>query len=292
MRTRILLLVWMLLWGRSALGQGTFVSVDIGSRTPVGTTLAADNGFNVSSSTGDIWGFGDDCRFVYQSVSGDFDFQARVASLVGPAYWAKAGLMLRSGLTDSAATHSVTASPANGFGRFLFLSRYADFSSTFAYFTSSLTEGRVRYPNTWTRLVRVGDQLIPLHGTNGIDWIQLGVYDLYQFPRSALLGLTVATHTDVVGQKTTAQFRDLTLARGGPMAPVIVQQPQSVIVNPGDDVTLEVSALGEGSLDYQWFRDGERIAGAVEAVLHLLNLAAEKGGKFTCLVSNLSLIHI
>ena len=106
MRTRILLLVWMLLWGRYAHGQGTSVSVDIGSRTPVGTTLAADNGFNVSSSTGDIWGFGDDCRFVYQSVSGDFDFQARIASLVGTAYWAKAGLMLRSGLTDSSAACS------------------------------------------------------------------------------------------------------------------------------------------------------------------------------------------
>lgn len=286
MYTRILLLLWMLLWACSARGQGTYVSVDIGSRTPVGTTVAADNGFNVSSSTGDIWGSGDDCRFVYQSVSGDFDFQARVASLAGPAYWAKAGLMLRSGLTDSAASHAVTASPASGFGRFLFLSRFADFSSTFAYFTSSLTEGRVRYPNTWTRLVRIGDQLIPQHGTNGIDWIQLGVYDLYQFPRIALLGLTVATHTDAVGQKTTAQFRDLALARGGPVAPVIVLQPQSVIVNPGDDVTLEVSALGEGSLEYQWFRDGEPIAGAVEAVLHRLNLTDETAGKFTCQVSN------
>lgn len=107
------------MWAQPTRGQDTYLSADIGSRSPTGTTVALEEGYNISSSTGDIWGTSDDCRFVYQAVSGDFDFQARIASLAGSAYWAKAGLMLRGSLTDSAASHAVTASPANGFGRFL-----------------------------------------------------------------------------------------------------------------------------------------------------------------------------
>jgi hypothetical protein len=42
----------------------------------------------------------------------------------------------------------------------------------------------------------------------------------------------------------------------------VTQQPEDVQIDTGDDFTLTVGAVGEGTLTYQWFKDGQAIAGA------------------------------
>jgi beta-galactosidase len=51
--------------------------------------------------------------------------------------------------------------------------------------------------------------------------------------------------------------------------PKISKQPKSHKVHGGDSVTFRVSAKGEGTLSYQWLRNGVAIAGATSRTLTL-----------------------
>ncbi len=268
----------------ACLGQGSFSSTDIGSPNPPGQTVAVANGFDVSSATGDVWGYFDDFRFVYQRVTGDFDLRVRGTSLAGVAYWTKAGLMVRSDLTDYAMNGFVIATRSGGWGRYFFTGRLGDFYASHSYFQGSYE--RVQYPNVWLRLVRVGNDIIPQHSTNAVNWTQIGNLDFVTWPRSVFVGMAVSNHPDSGQTKATAQFRDLFLDLGVPGAPVILTQPASHTVNPGTGVTLSLTAVGRGSLTHQWYRDGTPIEGATNAVYSLAAVGKSDEAKFTCRVQN------
>jgi regulation of enolase protein 1 (concanavalin A-like superfamily) len=266
------------------LAQGVFTSADIGSASPVGQTVAATNGYDVSSATGDIWDFQDDFRFVYRQVTGDFDFQARIQGFTAAAYWSKAGLMLRGDLTDYSMNGLMAATPAAGWDRYMFTARVTDFDSSYVHFQGSYE--RVKYPNVWLRLVRVGNNIIPLHSTNGVSWTQIGNLSFVTWPSSVLVGTAVSNHPDSGSVKATAQFRDISLDEGVPTAPVILTQPVSQMMNPGTDVTFSVTTVGLGPLNYQWYRDGNLLDGATSAAYRLNAAQPGDAAKFTCHVWN------
>ncbi|MBK9140567.1 MAG: hypothetical protein IPM17_17735 [Verrucomicrobia bacterium] len=264
--------------------QPAFSSLDVGRQNPAGQTVVTNGGFDVSSATGDVWDISDNFRFVYQQVSGDFDIRTRIASLVGVAYWTKAGLMVREDLTEFGANGFMIATRSSGLGRYFFTARLAAFYATYSYFAASFE--RVRYPDVWVRLVRVGERVIPMHSTNGVAWTQTGDLEIAQLPAAAYVGLAVSNHPDSGSTKATAQFRDVTLDRGSPVAPVIPSQPISVIANPDAEVTFNVVALGQGTLEYQWFLNGAAIDGATNASHTVVATPENDGSKFTCLVRN------
>ncbi len=69
-------------------------------------------------------------------------------------------------------------------------------------------------------------------------------------------------------------------------APIIVQAPASRTLNVGQSVTLAVAALGEGTLIYQWLKDGSPLAGANSASLALANVTAAQAGLYRVDVTN------
>jgi hypothetical protein len=269
---------------RGTFAQGTFISVDIGARTPVGQTIATNGGFDVSSATGDVWGTADDFRFVYQQVAGDFDIRTRVASFTGIAYWAKAGLMVRANTNDSAANGFMVATRSQGWGRYMFTGRLAAGYNSYVYSQGSFE--RVQYPNVWVRVARVGSLVIPMHSANGIHWTQVGNLSYSQLPRTVLVGMAVSNHPEAGTSRATAQFRDVAFDLGTPVAPVIVTEPESQTVNPGDAAIFTLTAAGRGTLKYQWLHNGTEIAGSTNP-FHVVSSAKESdSGKFTCRVSN------
>ena len=267
-----------------ARAQPTFVSIDIGRQSPPGLTVVTNGGFDVSSATGDVWDLVDNFRFVYQRVSGDFDLRTRIASLTGVAYWTKAGLMVREDLTEFGANGFLIATRSGGWGRYFFTARLAAFYATYSYFAASFE--RVRYPDVWVRLVRVGDRVIPMHSTNGLAWTQIGDLEIAQLPAAAYVGLAVSNHPDSGSTKATAQFRDVTLNRGPPIAPAILSQPVSVIANPGAEATFSVIAAGLGTLEYQWFLNGVALDGATNASQTVVATPESDRSKFTCRIRN------
>lgn len=69
-------------------------------------------------------------------------------------------------------------------------------------------------------------------------------------------------------------------------APTISTQPSSQSVTVGDSVTFTVVATGDGTLSYQWRKDGTSVSGATSASLTLSSVAASDAADYDVVVSN------
>ena len=67
--------------------------------------------------------------------------------------------------------------------------------------------------------------------------------------------------------------------------PFIAQNPESLILSPGENALLSVVARGE-DLEYQWFKDGLEISGGIEAELSLTNVSTTNSGSYQVEVYN------
>jgi hypothetical protein len=70
------------------------------------------------------------------------------------------------------------------------------------------------------------------------------------------------------------------------MLPAITQEPRSATARTGASVTLGVVATGTAPLAYQWYRDGEAVAGATNATLALPTLTRTDAGRYQAIVTN------
>ncbi len=66
----------------------------------------------------------------------------------------------------------------------------------------------------------------------------------------------------------------------------IVKQPEGLTLTEGESGTLQILATGEGTLKYQWFRDGVVIQGATNSSLNLANLNLTDAGEYKVVVSD------
>ena len=70
-------------------------------------------------------------------------------------------------------------------------------------------------------------------------------------------------------------------------APVIVTQPQSQTVNPGQSATFKVVANGSVPLSYQWHYNSDTpLSGATETTLTLTDVQPADAGSYSVVVSN------
>src|SRR5262249_10318517 len=70
--------------------------------------------------------------------------------------------------------------------------------------------------------------------------------------------------------------------------PWIEVQPSNQAGNPGDTITLSVSALGSPTLNYQWRKEGIAVAGATTSTLTFADLQLSTEGTYDVAVSNAS----
>lgn len=68
--------------------------------------------------------------------------------------------------------------------------------------------------------------------------------------------------------------------------PLIATPPLTQTFNPGDTVTLSVAATGNGTLTYQWAKDGQDLTGKTAASLVLSNMTAADAGSYTVKVTD------
>jgi hypothetical protein len=128
---------------------------------------------------------------------------------------------------------------------------------------------------------------------NGADLSNGGHYSGVTTPTLTVSnadGADVADYRCVVsnaGGDTPSNAAGLTLKS----ATVITQDPQSQEVGVGDNVTFSVQAVGEGSLSYQWQKDGGdlsddgRISGATTATLQITSVEMSDAGGYRCVVN-------
>jgi len=68
--------------------------------------------------------------------------------------------------------------------------------------------------------------------------------------------------------------------------PVITGEPQSQIVNEGENVAFTVEAMGDPPLKFQWRFNGAVIAGATDSTFSLFSVTTNQTGIYTVTVSN------
>ncbi|MHC4445304.1 MAG: immunoglobulin domain-containing protein [Planctomycetota bacterium] len=74
--------------------------------------------------------------------------------------------------------------------------------------------------------------------------------------------------------------------------PTITEHPQSQLFGRGSTVQLNVSATGQGTLGYQWYKDdgflsnGGNISGTTSSLLQISNVQSADEGDYHCVVSN------
>ncbi len=67
--------------------------------------------------------------------------------------------------------------------------------------------------------------------------------------------------------------------------PTIVEQPQSITVDDGEQLKLQVAANGQ-NLKYQWFKNGTKIDGATESNYLILEAHTEDAGDYYAVITN------
>jgi pectinesterase len=86
-----------------------------------------------------------------------------------------------------------------------------------------------------------------------------------------------------------ANYRNPAYVLGGwtpKMSPLILSQPESMVVQSGKTAILQVKAAAIPEARYQWFRNGKPLPGATRAMLTLENAGADIAAAYTVAVTN------
>jgi regulation of enolase protein 1 (concanavalin A-like superfamily) len=158
---------------------------DIGAVGLAGDTSYADGSFTVQGSGTDIWGTGDQFRYVYQPLKGDGDIVARVSFVEGVQPWTKAGVMMRETLTAGSAHAAMFVSAGKGLA-------YQRRTSTGGLTTH--TGGDTGSAPYWLRLTRSGSTITASESGDGVTWTVVG-RDTFSMTASVYVGLAVTSHT-------------------------------------------------------------------------------------------------
>jgi regulation of enolase protein 1 (concanavalin A-like superfamily) len=172
-------------------------SGDIGKPTVAGSTSYASGSYTIKAAGADVWDTADQFHYVYQSVTGNVDVVARVASITRAHDWSKAGVMIRESLTAASRHASMFASAGKGYA-------FQRRAVTGEY--SAHTAGGTGTAPGWVRLVRTGDLFEAYRSADGTNWTKVGS-DSIPMGTTVYVGLAVTSHN--TSSATTAVVDNL-----------------------------------------------------------------------------------
>lgn len=161
---------------------------DIGSVGVAGNASYLGGVFTVNGSGSDIWSSVDAFHYVYQTMSGNGDIIARVASQQNTDPWAKAGVMIRNTLTAGSAHATMLITPTNGLA---FQRRITSPGS------SSTTAGGAGTTPYWVKVSRAGNIFTGSKSVDGINWTVVGSATI-TMATNVYIGLAVTSHNNSV----------------------------------------------------------------------------------------------
>ncbi|HEX6975332.1 MAG TPA: phospholipase D-like domain-containing protein [Vicinamibacterales bacterium] len=159
---------------------------DIGAVGVAGSASESAGTFTVNGSGADVWGTADAFNFAYQSMTGDGEIIARVATVQFTDKWSKAGVMMRETLDASSAQAFMLVSAGRGLA---FQRRTAPGGD------STNTDGGAGTAPTWVRLVRSGTSFSAYTSADGTTWRLVGT-DAIAMGSTIYVGLAVTSHNN------------------------------------------------------------------------------------------------
>jgi phosphatidylserine/phosphatidylglycerophosphate/cardiolipin synthase-like enzyme/regulation of enolase protein 1 (concanavalin A-like superfamily) len=184
-----------------------WLTQDVGAVGTPGSASYSNGTFTVAGAGADIWGSADAFRYAYQAVNGDSEIVARVTSMQNTHAYAKAGVMLRSGLTAGAAHVILDVRPD---GWVEFMTRTSNGGAT------TYLSGTAQPPPAWLKLSRAGNTVTASVSSNGSSWTAIGTTPV-SFSASAYMGLVVSSHN--TGALNTSTFDTVSVSAGSTPPP-------------------------------------------------------------------------
>ena len=178
---------------------GSWSYGDIGSTGITGRSSGDGSTFTVEGGGADIWGSADAFHFVAQQVSGDWEIEARVASVEAVNAWTKVGLMVRATLDAGSPHASIFVTPAKGIS----VQYRAARSGT----TVAVSAGTGTAPQ-WVRLARRGNTVTASVRNADGTW-RTAASASVTLGTSVYVGLAVTSHD--VSQLATGQFESVAM---------------------------------------------------------------------------------
>ena len=195
----------------------------------------------ISGAGADIYNQTDEFRFAYKQLTGDGSITARIESLENTHVWAKAGVMIREGLTPGARQVHMIGTPDN---RMEYMYREFANGTTSAVATDV---DSTPLPH-WVRITRQGSTITGEYSADGVSWEMIVASDGTSSTKSITMigtiyiGLAVCSH--VFGVGTVAEFSNVQTGGGVSGAwqveAIGVAQP----ANDRDDLYLVVEDSG------------------------------------------------
>ena len=136
---------------------------------------------------------------MYRSISGDFDFSARITDISQTDVGSMAGLMVRESLAANS-RHVYMRARSTGLR-----ANYRDTTGGDSTGVGNIAFG---FPNAWVRLQRVGNTFTAYGSTDGTTWTQVTQLTI-ALPTTVYFGMAVSART-TTALTTTAKIRDLT----------------------------------------------------------------------------------
>ena len=248
---------------------------DIGATGAAGSAVASGGVFTVTGAGADVWGTSDALQYAYTTLAGDGTIVARVATVQNIANWTKAGVMIRNGVSPSAAQALMLVSPGKGVA---FQRRLSDGASSVS------TSGTFTTAPRWVKLTRAGNTIAAFESADGATWSQVGS-DTFQMGASVDVGLAVSSH--VAGVLATATFDSVSVSTGSapsnapPTVSLTTPVSGATFVAPATIALTATAADADGSIARVEFYSGTTLLGTATASPYTFTWAAVPAGSYS-----------
>jgi len=234
--------------------------------TSGGSATSSGGTWTVSGSGANIWDAADAFQFTYRSISGDFDFSARLTAFDAANSWSKAGLMVRESLNANARNAYTMFAPGTGPGL-----QYRA--------TTGGTTARIEGTGSpsWLRLVRQGTRFTAYTSADGSSWSTVGSTTM-TMGSAVYIGLAVtARSTSAFAEATFSSMRidvPAEAATADPWSSVDIGSPSLAGTYSAVNGTYTIAAAGDeiwGTSD-QFRYAYQTVTGDVEIIARVSSL--------------------
>lgn len=208
--------------------------IDIGGSTPAGSSAYAGGKWTVRGAGADTWGGNDSSHFAYMPIVGNSAIIAKVESIQNTSPDAKAGIMMRTGLSqDAPRAWMAVSNQARIEQNMQRLTVYGGSN----YGNKALPMANA-VPSYWLKLERIGNTITGYISPDGSNWAATDVGRIDgPLPDKVYVGLMVVSHAN--GKLNTATFSHVQITGGDGGAPVLIPAaPAALLAAPGDAAVL------------------------------------------------------
>jgi regulation of enolase protein 1 (concanavalin A-like superfamily) len=249
-------------------------NTDIGSPPAGGNVVVSPEGEMTVTGAGAIGGTRDEFQFVYQLAAGDVVVTVRVNAVDAADPGARAGIMIRNGLTTGARHAFISVSQD---GAVAFETRHG--SREHARRTES---GGGAVP-LWLRLVRQGNEVTAYRSSDGVSWIPAGG-ETIDMRAHAFVGIAVGSGS--ADRPATAMISKPTIASGGRLPEPWATRQVGHTLEPGTAEMISNAfhvhggGSGIGGTVDQFRYVFQRASGDVEIIAKLASLVSSTDEAF------------